>query len=486
MSTELSQEARPASVSRWRRPSLVLALLAVAQFIDVLDVTIVNVALPRIQRDLHFSGNNLQWVVSIYVLFYGGFLLFGGRIADAWGRRRTFVTGLAVFGASSLLAGLAPNTVVLLALRATQGLGAALMAPAALSLLTVAFPAGRQRDIALGIWGGLAGLGGVFGVIIGGALVDHFSWPAIFFVNVPVIAVLVALSPVILSESRAPSVAGRLDVAGPVLATLGLFTLVFAVIRTDAVSWGSWSTLSALGGAFALLVAFVLVENRHAHPMLPLSMLRSRSMSLGIVMLGLNGSVILTAFFLNSTFLQMVWRTSALRAGVDFVPMGIGAIIGAVVSGHIVTRVGTRPVQLLGSLMTGLGLVFLTQVSVTGSYVATMLPGFLLFGLGITTLGVSTQLAAMARVTHDLAGVASGLVNAAYQVGGAIGLAVVTTITTAHVTHALAMGTSAPRALGSGYHLGVLVALGLAAANALMALATPNVRPTPQQVRGLV
>ncbi len=222
------------SPSRWRAPAVVLTLLAVAQFIDVLDVTIVNVALPHIQSDLHFTGNNLQWVISIYVLFYGGFLLLGGRLADLWGRRRTFTAGLVLFGVSSLAAGFTSNGLELVVVRAVQGLGGSLMAPAALALLTVTFPAGRQRDVALGIWGGLAGLGGTLGVVIGGVLVDALSWRWIFFVNVPLIALIVALTPVVITESRAPKTGGRFDLAGPVLATSGLLALVLGIIRTDA------------------------------------------------------------------------------------------------------------------------------------------------------------------------------------------------------------------------------------------------------------
>ncbi len=469
--------------SRLRGPVAVLVLLALAQFIDILDVTIVNVALPRIQRDLHFAGNNLQWVISIYVLFYGGFLLLGGRLADAWGRRRVFMIGVGLFGVASLAAGFAPNALALIAVRAVQGLGGSLMAPAALSLLTVAFPAGRQRDVALGIWGGLAGLGGTLGVVIGGVLVDSLSWRWIFFVNVPMIAVILFLAPLVLTESRAPQRAGRLDVAGPLLATAGLFSLVLGVIRTDALGWGSGEVVALLAGAVALLGAFALVELRHSHPMLPLSVFRSRGLSLGSLMLAINGAAILSVFFLNTTFLQLVRGDSALGAGIAFLPMGAGAIVGAVVAGQVVTRVGTRPVQLVGAALTSVGLYWLLSAGAANSYYSTLFVGFALFGAGITTLGVPTQIGAVADMGHHNAGVSSGVLNAAYQVGGALGLAVVTTITTSRVTHLVAGGDPGATALTGGYHLGVVVALGLAVVNGAIALASPSVRPTPEMVR---
>ena len=471
------------TTSRLRRPAAILTLLAVAQFIDILDVTIVNVALPRIERDLHFAGNNLQWVISIYVLFYGGFLLLGGRLADTWGRRRTFMLGLGLFGTASLAAGFAPSAWALVAVRAAQGLGGSLMAPAALSLLTVTFSAGRQRDIALGIWGGLAGLGGTLGVVIGGVLVDGLSWRWIFFVNVPLIAAILLLAPAVLTESRAPRRTGRVDVAGPLLATLGLLSLVLGVIRTGALGWGSGEVVTLLVGAVVLLVSFVAVERRASLPMLPMSVFRSRGLSLGSLMVAINGAALLSIFFLNTTFLQLVRHDSALGAGLAFLPMGAGAILGAVLAGQVVTRVGTRPVQLVGAGLTSLGLIWSLGADVSSSYVSTLLVGFALFGAGITTLGVPTQIGAVADVDHHNAGISSGVLNAAYQVGGALGLAALTTITTARVTDLARGGVALPNALAGGYHLGVVLALGLAVVNGAIALASPSVRPTPEMVR---
>jgi EmrB/QacA subfamily drug resistance transporter len=474
---------QPAPTSAWRRPAVVLTLLAIAQFIDVLDVTIVNVALPHVQRDLHFAGNGLQWVVSSYVLFYGGFLLLGGRLADALGRRRVFVAGLVLFGTASLAAGLAPSAAALIAVRAVQGFGGALMAPSALSLLTVAFPAGRQRDFAMGIWGGLAGLGGTLGVIVGGVLVDSLSWRWIFLVNVPVVATLVALSPLVLTESRSgDATRGRVDWAGALLGTGGLLALVLGVIRTDSVGWGSAEVAGLLAGSALLLTAFVAVERRAPRPMLPLRLFRSRGLSLGSTMLALNGAGFLAMFFLTAIYLQQVRHESALGAGLDFLPMGVAAIVSAVVAGQVVTRVGTRPVQIAGTVFALAGLALLATTDRTGSYATALLPGFVLFGIGIIAVGVPTQIAAVADVRHDSAGVSSGIMGSAYQIGSAIGLAVITTITTGHVTGRIAAGQTVPAALTSGYHLGLLIAAMLAVANAAVAVASPTLRPTPQMV----
>lgn len=467
----------------WRRPGAVLALLATAQFVDVLDVTIVNVALPHVQRDLHFNGNGLQWVVSAYVLFYGGFLLLGGRVADALGRRRVFVGGLALFGLASLGAGLAPDAGTLVAVRALQGLGAALMSPAALSLLTVTFPAGRGRDLALGIWGGLAGLGGTAGVVLGGLLVDTLSWRWIFLVNVPVVAALVALSPIVITDSRVARRAGQsLDVAGAVLGTGGLLALVLGVIRTDPAGWTSAQVLGLFVLSAALLAGFVAVERRAEAPVLPLSLLRGRRLTLGSGMLALNGGGFLAMFFLTALYLQQVRGANALKAGVYFLPMGAAAIVSAIVASQLVVRVGTRPVQLVGTALSVAGLLLLATTDRSGSYATALLPGLVLFGAGIIAVGVPTQISSVADVVHDTAGTASGFVNTAYQVGSALGLAVISTITTRHYASAVATGQTPVSALTSAYHLGLLVAAGLAVANAVVALLAPTLRPTPEQV----
>ncbi len=468
---------------RSRSPWTVLAVLALAQFMDVLDVTIVNVALPGIQRDLHVAGNDLQWVISAYTLFYGGFLLLGGRAADLLGRRRTFLVGLAVFGVSSLAAGLAPTPGVLIALRASQGLGGALMSPAALSLLSVTFPAGRDRNVALGVWGGLAGLGGTLGVVFGGALVDALSWRWVFLVNVPVVAGLLVVTPLLIASARPERVGRRaFDLPGALLGTGGLLTLVLGVIRAEPAGWGSGQVLALLATGVALLTAFIRVEAASPDPLIPLRVFRSRGLGLGSGTLALNGAGFLAMFFLTAVFLQQVRGLSALATGVDFLPMGGAAIAGALVASNLVTRVGTRPVQLTGTVLSAAGLLLLSRVTADGGYARQLLPGLLVFGAGIVAVGVPTQIAALADVRSEDSGASAGVINAAYQVGGALGLAVISTLSTGAAHAATASGARPQDALVAGYHRGLLLAAAFALVNVVLAGSTPRVRPTPEMV----
>jgi EmrB/QacA subfamily drug resistance transporter len=462
-------------------PWATLAVLAVAQFVVVLDVTIVNVALPNIQNELHFTGDNLQWVVSAYTLLFGGFLLLGGRAADLLGRRRLFVAGLVLFGVTSLAAGLATSPELLIVLRAAQGLGGAMLSPAALSILTVTFPHGRERNIAMGVWGGLAGLGGTLGVIAGGVLVDALSWRWVFFVNVPIAAVLVLVTPLVVRESRVGTDARRtFDFGGAVLGTAGLLSVVLGVIRAEPLGWSSAEVVGFLVGGVVLLAAFVFVESRSAAPLVPLHLFRSRGLSTSSGALALNGAAFLAMFFLTAIFLQQVRHLSALATGVEFLPMGFAAIVGAVVASQLVTRLGTRPVQLGAAVLGVVGLVLLSSAGATGSYAADLLSGLVLFGLGITGLGVPAQISAIAEVGHDHAGAASGVVTAGYQVGGALGLAVITTMSTSHTEHLLATGSAQQDALVGGFHVGLLIAAVFAAVNVVLALGSPRLRPTAE------
>ena len=465
--------------SRWT----VLAVLAAAQFMVVLDVTIVNVALPDIQADLGFSGAGLQWVISAYTLLFGGFLLLGGRAGDLLGRRRIFMAGLALFTGASLVAGLAPSSEVLVAARAAQGLGGALLSPAALSILIVTFAHGRDRNLAMGIWGGLAGLGGTLGVIAGGLLVDAVGWEWVFIVNVPIGAALLAVTPVLVAESRAPLAGARtFDAAGAVLGTGGLLALVLGVIRAEPLGWGATEVLALLGAAVLLLGAFVLVEARSAAPLVPLRLFRSRGMQTSSLALALNGGAFLAMFFLTAIFLQQVRGDSALDAGLHFLPMGIAAIAGATGASALVTRIGTRPVHLGGAILSVAGLVLLAQVDARSGYASGILPGILLFGVGIMGVAVSNQITAVADARADDVGAASGLVSAAYQVGGALGLAVVITLSTSRTEASLAGGADPSAALVDGFQRGLLVAAILAAVNIAVALPAPRLRPDAEQV----
>jgi EmrB/QacA subfamily drug resistance transporter len=328
------------SRSRW----LALAVLALAQFMVVLDVTIVNVALPAIQTDFGSSAEGLQWVVNGYTLTFGGLLLLGGRMGDILGRRRLFLIGLGLFGAASLAGGFATSEGMLIAVRAIQGIGGALLSPAALALLTVTFPAGRERNIALGVWGALAGIGGTLGVVAGGVLVDSLGWEWIFFVNVPFALLAIFAAPAFIAESRrAQGEHSNFDVAGAVLGTAGLFALVGAVIRTEAAGWGSGQVLALFGAAVVLLAAFLVVESRAKDPLVPLRLFRVRGLSVSAIALALNGGAFLGMFFLTALYLQQVHGDSALEAGLHFLPMGGAAILSAIIGAQLVTRFGTRP-----------------------------------------------------------------------------------------------------------------------------------------------
>ena len=460
-----------------------LALLALAQFMVVLDVTIVNVALPHIQVALRFSAHSLQWVVSAYTLLFGGFLLLGGRAADLLGRRAVFLGGLTLFTGASLAAGLSSSSEMLIAARAVQGLGGALMSPAALSLLTVTFAHGRDRNIALGIWGALAGLGGTLGVVAGGLLVDSAGWAWVFFVNVPIGAVLIALARLVIAESRAETDARRsFDLAGALLGTGGLLGVVFAITRTQAVGWGSGQVLAPLAGGLAALLAFAAVESRASAPLIAPRLMRARGLPTSSLALALNGAAFLGMFFLTAIFLQQVQGRSALATGVQLLPMGVAAVLAAVIASNLVTRIGTRPVQAGGAVLSVAGLLLLSGVGVHTGYVTGLLPGFVTFGAGIIGVGVAGQVSAIAEVGSRDAGAASGLVNAAYQVGGALGLAIITTLANSRVTHALASGVAPHQALADGFTRGLLIAAALAAVNLLLSLASPSARPSAEQL----
>ncbi len=462
--------------SRARSKWLALAVLAVAQFMVVLDVTIVNVALPAIQTDLGFSADGLQWVVNGYTLAFGGLLLLGGRASDLLGRRRLFLIGLALFGAASLAGGFAGSSEMLIAVRAIQGVGAALLSPAALALLTVTFPAGRERNVALGIWGALAGIGGTLGVVAGGVLVDGAGWEWIFFVNVPVAIAGIAAAPYFLTESRGS--AGGFDFTGAILATAGLLALVYGVIRTDAAGWGSAEVLGLFGAAVILLGAFVYAESRAADPLVPLKLFRIRGLGVSTIALALNGGAFLGMFFMTALYLQQVHGDSALDAGAHFVPMGIAAIASAVIGAQLVTRLGTRAAYIGGSAIGVVGLLLLSRAGVNASFATDILPGLVIFGLGLPLVGVANQIAAVAEVPHEDAGAASGIVTTAFQVGGAIGLALVSTAATTRVGDAIAAGASQPQALADGFERGMIVAAGLAVLNLLVgAVRAPHIKP---------
>jgi EmrB/QacA subfamily drug resistance transporter len=472
--------------SRRRSPWATLAVLAIAQFMVVLDVTIVNVALPDMQASLHFSPDDLQWVISAYTLAFGGFLLLGGRVSDLLGRRRIFSAGLAIFSVASLAGGLATTQGMLIGVRAVQGFGGALMSAAALSILTVTFAHGRERNTAMGIWGGLAGLGGTLGVVAGGILVDALGWEWVFFVNVPIGVLLLALTPVYVPASRVTAAGPRtFDVAGSVLGTTAVLAVIFGVIRAEPLGWASFEVLGSLAAGAALLAGFVAVEARSADPLVPLRLFRSPSLSKATGALALNGGAFLAMFFLTAIYLQQVRGLSALETGLQFLPMGFAAIAAALVASQLLSRIGTRPVHAASAVLSVVGLLLLSRAGASGSYVTELLPGLVLFGAGITGVGVPAQVAAAADVSHQDAGAVSGVVSTGYQVGGALGLAIISTLSTSEVTARLATGSSPGDALTAGFQRGLVLAAVLAVVNLGLALWSRQLVPDAEQVAEL-
>jgi EmrB/QacA subfamily drug resistance transporter len=433
-----------------KRKWLALALLSVVQFMVVLDIAIVNVALPSIQVDLGFSQENLQWVISAYALFFGGFLLLGGRSADLLGRRRIFLGGLVVFTLSSLFAGLAWSEASLITARAFQGLGAAIITPAALSILSTTFHEGRERNIALGVWGAVGGFGAAAGVLMGGILTDALSWEWIFFVNVPVGVLAIVLAPILLDESRDSSVK-TFDLPGAVLVTAGLSSLVYAITQAGQDGWLAGTTIGFAVVSLALLAGFVGWELRHPEPLMRFGLLRTKTVAGANVAGFIMGTAMFSMFLMLTLYMQQVLGYSAMETGVAYLAVAGTAIIWSGVAAQLVTRIGVKPVLVSGMTFLTAGLIFFTQVSVGGSYVTDLLPGFLLIGLGIGFSFVPITIAALAGVEPAEAGLASGLINTSQQIGGALGIAALSTIATSRTEDAVSAGTGVPSALVDGF-----------------------------------
>jgi len=416
----------------------------------VLDIAIVNVALPSIQVDLGFSQENLQWVISAYALFFGGFLLLGGRSADLLGRRRIFLGGLVVFTLSSLFAGLAWSEASLIAARAFQGLGAAIITPAALSILSTTFHEGRERNIALGVWGAVGGFGAAAGVLMGGILTDALSWEWIFFVNVPVGVLAIVLAPILLDESRDSSVK-TFDLPGAVLVTAGLSSLVYAITQAGRDGWLAGTTIGFAVVSLALLAGFVGWELRHPEPLMRFGLLRTKTVAGANVAGFIMGTAMFSMFLMLTLYMQQVLGYSAMETGVAYLAVAGTAIIWSGVAAQLVTRIGVKPVLVSGMTFLTAGLIFFTQVSVGGSYVTDLLPGFLLIGVGIGFSFVPITIAALAGVEPAEAGLASGLINTSQQIGGALGIAALSTIATSRTEDAVSAGTGVPSALVDGF-----------------------------------
>jgi EmrB/QacA subfamily drug resistance transporter len=451
--------------NRWKA----LAIVCAAFFMTVLDVSIVNVALPSIGRSLHFSETNLQWVITAYAITFGGFLLLGGRSADLLGRRRVFYVGVTLFTFASFLCGLAWSESVLIGARALQGLGAAIISPAALSIITTSFDEGPERNKALGIWGAIGGSGAAVGVLAGGVLTKYLGWEWIFFVNVPVGALALLLAPRFVRESRSDRET-TVDVAGAITITAGLALLVYGVSEAPSHGWASSWTLLRLAVAAVLLVAFIVVESRAKDPLMPFRIFKVRTVAGANVAGLLLGAVVFANFFLLTLYVQQVLHWSALKTGVTFVATAGTAVLWAGVAQALVTRFGPKTVMAVGFVGMIAGLVWYTQIPVHASYVSDLLPGYLLIGFALPFTFVPVSIAALAGVESYEAGLASGLINTAQQVGGAIGVAVTSSVLLTHSNNLLKQGEKFPQAFTSGAQWAFWVTVGIAAAGLLATL----------------
>jgi EmrB/QacA subfamily drug resistance transporter len=432
--------------TRW----FALALLCAVWFMVVLDVAIVNVALPSIQTDLGFSQENLQWVISAYALVFGGLLLLGGRLADILGRRRVFMGGLVIFSVGSLLCGLAWSDESLIAARALQGLGAATTTPSALSILTTTFTEGRERNIALGAWGAVGAFGAVAGVLLGGILTDLLSWEWIFFVNVPIGLLGLILAPILLSESRNARGQSH-DIPGAVLVTSGLVLLVLGITQGRQWEWASAATIGVFAAAAVLLVAFAIWEQRQSEPLVAFSIFKLQTLTAANVAMLIMGTALFSMFLMLTLYMQEVLEYSALRTGIGYLAVAGTAVIWANVAAQVVSRIGVKPALIFGMSMLTAGLVYFTQVSVGGSYWADLFPGFLILGVAIPFSFVPITIAALAGTKPEEAGLASGLINTSQQIGGALGIALLSTIAVSTTDDKLASGTTLPAALTDGF-----------------------------------
>jgi len=464
---------------RW----LALVLLAAAQFVVVLDASIVNVALPSIGKALHFSQDDLSWVVNAYTLTFGGFLLLGGRLADLLGRRRLFIVGLTLFALASLAGGLAQSELWLIVARAVQGLGAALVSPAALSLVTTLFAEGADRNKALGVWGAVAGSGAAAGVLFGGMLTEWAGWEWVLFVNVPIGLAAAALAPRLLPESRNEG-PRHFDVAGAVSITAGLSLLVYALVRASTVGWGATQTLAELGGALALIAAFVLIELRARSPLVPFpGIFRIRTIT-GINAIGVLVSLALfSTFFFVSLYMQQVLGYDALKAGFSYLPLAGGIVVSAGLASSLVTRYGFKPVLIAGLLLTAVGLFWFSRISAGGSYLGDVLGPSIFVALGLGFVFVPMTVAAVAGVEPHEAGLASGLINTSQQVGGALGLAVLATIANSHTAALTKDGVALPSALTQGFAEALTVAAVVAVAGAVLAFLVISSRASREHAR---
>lgn len=465
----LTPEVDPATPDprRW----LVLAVLGSAFFVVILDSTIVYVAVPQIQVRLGFTEANVQWVLSTYLLTFGGLLLFGGRLADLLGRRRVFMIGIAVFTAASLLCGLAWSAEALLAFRVAQGAGAAIMAPTALSLVLVTFTEGHDRNTALGIWGGIGGVGGTAGLLLGGPIIAHLGWEWIFFMNVPIGIALLVLCRVLIRESRNPSLPHTFDVAGAVTVTLALVLLVYGITEAPATGWASPRTWAIFAASAALMAAFLVIEKRSKSPLVPLRIFRSRRLVGGNIVLLVAGMTVDGVLFILTLYAQRVLGASAEQFGLMTAVLTVMSVIGSFAGQFVVTKRGFRPVAAAGMALIAAGGLLLTQLAVDGGLFRNVFLGLLVFGTGLGAAFVGAQIAALSGVRDGDSGLGAGIADTFFTIGGALGLAVLSTVAASRTAELLGTRMVDPlAAMTQGFQSALFVAVGSALLGLLAAL----------------
>jgi len=457
-----------------RQKWLALALLASTQFVIVLDAAIVNVAIPSIGRDLQFSTENLAWIPNAYALTFGGFLLLGGRMADLLGRRRLFMIGLGVFSIASLLGGFSGSEEQLIIWRAVQGLGAALLAPSALSMVTNMFSEGAERNKALGVWGAVSGSGGAAGVLLGGVLTEYAGWEWVLWVNVPIGIIAALLAPRLLVESRRESETRHFDAFGALTVTAGLSLLVFALVDTINAGWGSTQTIGLLVVSLALILVFIAIERRSVAPLVPFSIFRKRTLTGANVIGLLIGASLFSMFFFLSRYMQEVLRYDALKTGLSYLPLALVIIVSAGAASVLVTRLGFKPVLVAGLVLVTIGLLWFTQLPVDGVYLSDIIAPMVVAAAGLGFAFVPVTIAAVSGISEDDSGLASGLINTSQQIGGALGLAVLATIANTRTQNLAeaAQGNPAalPEALTDGFNLAFLAGAGFAVLGILAAI----------------
>lgn len=456
-----------------RRGVLILLLLCAVQFLDVVDTAIMNVALPTIKEDLDFTQQSLQWVVSGYLISYGGLLLLGGRAGDLLGRRRLLVAGMAIFAVCSLAGGLAPTAALLVTARVVQGVGAAMMAPAGLSILVTTFTGG-DRNKALGVWGAMSGLGAAAGIFLGGVLTQGPGWRWVLLVNVPICAVMIAAAFRLLSGGRPERVRTGFDLRGAALVTGGMLLGLHALIEAPDIGWTTARTVGELATAVALIVAFVVNESRVANPLFPLGLLRAKGIAAAdVIQLAAFGGFTGSFFFLT-LYMQNVLGFSPIQSGSAYLPVTVVIVVAAGISSVLIGRIGTRPIIVAAGLVSAGGMFLLSRIPTDGAYVSDLLPGLLTMGVGLGALLVTVTAAANAGVPADKAGLAAGLLNTSQQLGTALAIAVFSALATTHTNDLLAAGTAIPDAMTEGFGRAVLAGSVFVAVAAVIGLLAPH------------